>query len=69
MTTKKRGAYLKGKARQNLAKRAAGLYLAGCTIRSTAAQIDRSYGNTRQLLLDAKVKLRAPGGRLPKAGA
>ncbi|WP_329291920.1 helix-turn-helix domain-containing protein [Streptomyces pseudovenezuelae] len=55
-------AALTGALREETARKAAELYLAGCTIESTARQIHRSYGATRTLLLEAGVKLRAPGG-------
>ena len=51
-----------GEARIRLREQAAGLYLAGCTIQSTARQINRSYGTARTLLIEAGVRLRARGG-------
>ncbi|MEU9597178.1 helix-turn-helix domain-containing protein [Streptomyces sp. NPDC048109] len=51
-----------GPARLALAAKAKELYLAGCTIQSTATRIGRSYGATRTLLLEAGVQLRHPGG-------
>jgi hypothetical protein len=51
-----------GEARIRLRSRAAGLYLAGSTIQSTARQIGRSYGTTRTLLIEAGVRLRRRGG-------
>ncbi|MBE4796174.1 helix-turn-helix domain-containing protein [Streptomyces caniscabiei] len=62
------GLILTGNARQTTRTRAADLYAQGCTIRSVARQIGRSYGGTRALLLEAGVTLRARGGRLRKAG-
>lgn len=59
--------HLKGDDRTTTRTNAAELYLAGCTIRSVAKQIDRSYGNTRVLLLEAGVKLRSKGGGIRKA--
>lgn len=59
--------YLKGDARQDACTRAAELYAQGCTIRSIAAQLGRSYGGTRALLLEAKVTLRTRGGGIRKA--
>jgi len=53
---------LKGAQREETARKAAELYIAGCTIESTARQIGRSYGAARTLLLEAGVKLRRPGG-------
>lgn len=50
-----------GDARIRLRETAAGHYLAGCTIKSTARQIGRSYGCTRTLLLEAGVRMRKPG--------
>lgn len=51
-----------GEARTRLRTRAAELYIAGCTIQSTARQIDRSYGTARTLLLEAGVRIRPRGG-------
>lgn len=59
-----KGRHLRGTTRTELARRAADLYGQGCTIRSVAAQIGRSYGCTRALLLEAGVRLRERGGRL-----
>ena len=56
------GTRLTGEARTRLRTKAAQLYLAGCTIESTARQIDRSYGTARTLLLEAGVRLRNRGG-------
>lgn len=53
---------LKGVEREKTAQRAAELYVQGCTIQSTAWQIGRSYGSTRDLLLEAGVTLRPRGG-------
>jgi hypothetical protein len=62
------GLVLTGDARQTTRTKAADLYGQGCTIRSVAHQIGRSYGGTRVLLLlEAGVQLRERGGRLPKA--
>jgi hypothetical protein len=49
--------------RAELSAHAAGLYVAGCTIRSVATQIGRSYGSTHALLLEAGVTLRPRSGR------
>lgn len=65
----KPGAHLHGERRIAVRARAAELYLAGCTIRSVAGQVGRSYGATRKLLLEANVQLRERGGRIPKAAA
>ncbi|MFJ4682004.1 helix-turn-helix domain-containing protein [Streptomyces sp. NPDC088789] len=51
-----------GAARIRLRTQAADLYLAGCTIHSTARQIGRSYGCTRTLILEAGVRIRSRGG-------
>lgn len=51
-----------GEARTRLMNQAARLYLQGSTIQSTARQIDRSYGTTRTLLLEAGVRIRKRGG-------
>ncbi|MCC9686934.1 helix-turn-helix domain-containing protein [Streptomyces sp. MNU103] len=57
---------LKGTERTKVA-RALGLeYEAGATIRSLAADRDMSYGTTRQLLLEAGVRLRGRGGRVAR---
>ena len=61
--------YLKGTERAAAAQKAAELYAQGCTIRSVATQLGMSYGGTRALLIEAKVRLRAPGGRIPKAAS
>lgn len=63
------GTQLTGNARQTARQQAADLYGQGCTIRSVARQIGRSYGGTRALLLEAGVTLRARGGGIRKAGA
>lgn len=63
----KPGSQLKGADRAAARTKAAELYIAGCTIRSVAGQISRSYGATRVLLLEAGVRLRPKGGHLPKA--
>jgi hypothetical protein len=65
----KPGVWLIGDARKNARDKAARLYDAGATIRSVAAQLGRSYGGTRVLLLEAGVTLRARGGGIRKAGA
>ncbi|MFD3574737.1 helix-turn-helix domain-containing protein [Streptomyces sp. NPDC058644] len=57
----KPGARLTGEDRTTAMDKAKELYLAGCTIRSVADQIGRSYGNTRLLLLEAGVQLRPKG--------
>jgi Helix-turn-helix domain len=60
---------LKGAERATARARAAELYSAGCTIRSVAGQLGRSYGSTRKLLLEANVTLRARGGGIRKTAA
>lgn len=60
---------LKGAEREQARQRAAELYVAGCTIRSVARQLGRSYGCTYALLREAKVTLRTRGGGLRKAAA
>ncbi|MFD4257763.1 helix-turn-helix domain-containing protein [Streptomyces sp. NPDC058534] len=65
----KPGQQLRGTARTTTALTAADLYAQGCTIRSVAIQIGRSYGATRVLLLEAGVQLRARGGGIRKAAA
>jgi len=67
--TKKKAPTLRGTERTEAAQRAAGLYMQGCTIQSVARQIGRSYGSTRELLLEAKVKLRARGGANGRFGS
>lgn len=63
------GAVLKGEQRDAIRSNAKELYLAGCTIESTARRIGRSYGATRTLLLEAGVKLRPRGGGRRRGGA
>jgi hypothetical protein len=64
------GAQLKGLDRAKAGQQAAELYVQGCTIRSVARQLGRSYGCTRVLLLEAGVRLRPKGGlRIRKATA
>lgn len=63
------GTVLTGNARQTARDQAAHLYARGCTIRSVARQLGRSYGGTRVLLLEAGVTLRGRGGSIRKAGA
>lgn len=65
----KPGTQLTGDARTAARDKAAELYAQGCTIRSVAAQLGRSYGGTRVLLVEAGVQLRGRGGSLRKAGA
>lgn len=60
---------LRGPEREKAKSRAAELYATGSTIRSIAADLDRSYGGTRALLVEAGVVLRDRGGRLRKAAA
>ncbi len=60
---------LTGSEREETARRAAELYVQGCTIHSTARQIGRSYGCTRTLLLEAGVKLRPRGGMRGRFGS
>ncbi|MFJ6073654.1 helix-turn-helix domain-containing protein [Streptomyces sp. NPDC093065] len=65
----KPGQQLRGTARTTTAQQAADLYVQGCTIRSVAIQIGRSYGATRALLLEAGVQLRTRGGGIRKTVA
>lgn len=65
----KPGTQLTGDVRNTARDKAAQLYGQGCTIRSVAAQLGRSYGGTRVLLLEAGVTLRGRGGASRKAGA
>lgn len=67
--TKTKAPTLRGTERAETAQRAAGLYTQGCTIQSVADQIGRSYGSTRELLLEAKVKLRPRGGATGRFGS
>jgi hypothetical protein len=60
---------LRGTDREKAKARAAELYATGCTIRSIAVALDRSYGGTRALLVEAGVTLRDRGGRLRKQAA
>ncbi len=57
-------AHLRGSERERIRRRAAELYMQGCTIRATGRQVGRSYTATRALLLEAGVRLRGPGGRV-----
>jgi hypothetical protein len=63
------GIVLTGDARQTTAQKAADLYSQGCTIRSVAHQIGRSYGGTRVLLLEAGVQPRGRGGSVGRKAA
>ncbi|WP_119581512.1 helix-turn-helix domain-containing protein [Streptomyces europaeiscabiei] len=65
----KPGTQLTGDVRKEACQQAADLYGQGCTIRSVAAQLGRSYGGTRVLLLEAGVQLRGRGGGIRMAGA
>ncbi len=69
MTPRTKAPTLRGAERAEVAQRAAGLYLQGCSIQSVANQIGRSYGSTRELLLEAKVKLRPRGGANGRFGS
>lgn len=60
---------LKGAEREQVAAKAKEWYLQGCTIHSTAKKIGRSYGSTRDLLLEAGVKLRPRGGMRTRFGS
>ncbi|MFJ5151428.1 helix-turn-helix domain-containing protein [Streptomyces sp. NPDC088353] len=53
---------LTGTEREVVAADFADLYRKGNSIRHIARQTGRSYGNVRQLLLDAGVELRSRGG-------
>ncbi|MFE7273006.1 helix-turn-helix domain-containing protein [Streptomyces sp. NPDC057623] len=64
-----RGPVLKGDQREAVKEQAKDWYLQGCTIHSTAAKIGRSYGGTRDLLLEAGVKLRPRGGMRGRFGS
>lgn len=57
---------LKGAERTKVARALGVEYEAGATIRSLAADRGMSYGTTRQLLLEARVKLRGRGGRVAR---
>ncbi|WP_200309083.1 helix-turn-helix domain-containing protein [Streptomyces adelaidensis] len=56
-----------GNDRITLRRKAADLYLDGCTIRSVARQIGRPYTTTYELLAEAGVKFRPRGGNTGKA--
>jgi hypothetical protein len=58
---------LRGPNRTITAADAKALYERGCTIRSVAARIERSYGLTHQLLTESGVVLRDRQGRARKA--
>ncbi len=63
------GITLRGEARDKARQKAADLYEQGCTIRSIARQIGRSYGGTHVLLVEAGVQRRARGGNVRKRAA
>ena len=63
------GIRLTGDVRTTARDKAAHLYTQGCTIRSVAAQLGRSYGGTHVLLLEAGVQLRGRGGGIRKTSA
>lgn len=65
----KRRTVLKGGQREEIKQQAKDWYLQGCTIHSTAAKIGRSYGGTRDLLLEAGGKLRPRGGMRTRFGS
>jgi hypothetical protein len=58
---------LKGPNRTITAVDAKTLYEEGCTVRSVAARIGRSYGLTYQLLVEAGTTFRDRQGRARKA--
>ena len=58
-----------GNERIALRRRAAGLYVDGCTVRSVARQIERPLTTTYELLVEANVHFRPRGGNTRKAGA
>ena len=64
ITSSNPGTHLTGEHRDRARKRAAELYVQGCTIQSVARQLGRSYGLARELLLEAGVTLRARGGSI-----
>ncbi|MEU7092950.1 helix-turn-helix domain-containing protein [Kitasatospora aureofaciens] len=53
---------LTSKTRQQVREAMAKAYRDGASIRACAEAHDRSYGQTRTLLLEAKVQLRGRGG-------
>ena len=59
--------YVKGAERRQLAKRARSLYDDGHTITEVAEQLGRSYGATRQLLLEVDTPIRRQGTHNRKA--
>lgn len=61
--------HLKGPDRDAAIAKAAEMYLAGCSIRSVAREIGRSYGCTRSLLIQGRVPLRTRGGYQRKTAA
>lgn len=61
------GIVLTGDARTTARDKAAHLYAQGCTIRSIAIQLGRSYGATHALLHEAGVTMRPRGGNVRKA--
>ncbi|WP_033307381.1 helix-turn-helix domain-containing protein [Streptomyces iakyrus] len=57
------GRPITGETRYRARRRAAQLYMEGCTITSVARQIGYSYGTARTLILEAGVRLRRSGSR------
>jgi hypothetical protein len=55
--------HITGTERRQLAEHLAGRYEDGDSILTIAVHTDRSYSFTRQLLREAGVTLRPPGGR------
>jgi hypothetical protein len=62
-----RSAILTGVARAAAAEDCRELYEQGCSVRSIADRIGRSYGCTRQLLVEAGTTFRAKNGTPRKA--
>lgn len=62
-----RSAALTGEARTAAAEDCRELYEQGCTVRSIAARIKRSYGVTHKLLVEAGTTFRARDGKPRKA--
>lgn len=53
-----------GKDRDRLSKTVVAQYRKGASIRSIAADLNRSYGFVHRMLLDAEVQLRGRGGNV-----
>lgn len=67
ITSSSPGTRLTGENREKATRRAVDLYAQGATIQAVARDLGRSYGLARELLIEARVPLRARGGGRRKA--